>query len=187
MTLAPIETRYKGYRFRSRLEARWAVFFDALGIRWEYEKQGFDLGDGYTYLPDFWLPTIRVWFEVKGAILTREDREKVARLRCYSYPVVVACGNIGEESLTTFGTDLKDSSGGSSEWEDCDWCLCEEHNQWTIDFGLTNSRLFFGHANFEDSAGCCYWPVYKSGTWAAVADAYAAARGARFEHGESPR
>ncbi len=27
-----IETRYKGYRFRSRLEARWAVFFDALSV-----------------------------------------------------------------------------------------------------------------------------------------------------------
>lgn len=25
-----IETEYKGYRFRSRLEARWAVFFDTL-------------------------------------------------------------------------------------------------------------------------------------------------------------
>ena len=52
-----IETVYKGYRFRSRLEARWAVFFDALEIQWEYEPEGFDLGkDGY-YLPDFWLPT----------------------------------------------------------------------------------------------------------------------------------
>jgi hypothetical protein len=40
-----IETRYKGYRFRSRLEARWAVFFDALGVEWEYEKEGFDLGE----------------------------------------------------------------------------------------------------------------------------------------------
>ena len=30
-----IETKYKGFRFRSRLEARWAVFFDALGIEWE--------------------------------------------------------------------------------------------------------------------------------------------------------
>ncbi len=36
-----IETLYKGYRFRSRLEARWAVFFDALGLKWEYEKEGF--------------------------------------------------------------------------------------------------------------------------------------------------
>ena len=33
MKIAAIETKYKGYRFRSRLEARWAVFFDALGIK----------------------------------------------------------------------------------------------------------------------------------------------------------
>jgi len=50
-----IETSYKGYLFRSRLEARWAVFFDALGIVWEYEREGFEL-DGLRYLPDFWLP-----------------------------------------------------------------------------------------------------------------------------------
>lgn len=38
-----IETFYKGYKFRSLLEARWAVFFDALEIKWEYELEGFDL------------------------------------------------------------------------------------------------------------------------------------------------
>lgn len=38
--LKPINTRYKGYLFRSRLEARWAVFLDSLGITWEYEKEG---------------------------------------------------------------------------------------------------------------------------------------------------
>lgn len=48
-----IQTTYKGYRFRSRLEARWAVFFDTLGIRWEYEPEGFELPDGRRYLPDF--------------------------------------------------------------------------------------------------------------------------------------
>lgn len=50
-----IQTKYKGYHFRSRLEARWAVFFDALGIEWEYEPEGFELSDGTRYLPDFWL------------------------------------------------------------------------------------------------------------------------------------
>ena len=53
--LSPIETRYKGYRFRSRLEARWAVFFDSIGVEWEYEKQGYNV-NGTKYLPDFWLP-----------------------------------------------------------------------------------------------------------------------------------
>ena len=61
-----IETRYKGYRFRSRLEARWAVFFDAAGIDWQYEPQGFDLGsDLGAYLPDFYLPASKTWVEIK--------------------------------------------------------------------------------------------------------------------------
>lgn len=51
-----IETHYKGYRFRSRLEARWAVLFDALNIEWEYEKEGYVLKRAGRYLPDFWLP-----------------------------------------------------------------------------------------------------------------------------------
>ena len=35
-----IETVYYGYRFRSRLEARWAGFFDCLGMPYEYEQIG---------------------------------------------------------------------------------------------------------------------------------------------------
>lgn len=60
-----IETRYRDYRFRSRAEARWAVFFDSLGIKYEYEKEGYSLPSG-RYLPDFWLPEAKMWFEVKG-------------------------------------------------------------------------------------------------------------------------
>ncbi len=50
-----IETEYKGYKFRSRLEARWAVFFDIMGIRWEYESEGIVLSNGTPYFPDFYL------------------------------------------------------------------------------------------------------------------------------------
>lgn len=36
-----IDTYYKGYRFRSRLEARWAVFFDAARkARFEHGERG---------------------------------------------------------------------------------------------------------------------------------------------------
>ena len=59
-----IETSYKGHRFRSRLEARWAVFFDAAGIKWIYEQEGFSV-NGKPYLPDFYLPEFG-YFEVKG-------------------------------------------------------------------------------------------------------------------------
>jgi hypothetical protein len=63
----PIETRYAGCRFRSRLEARWAVFFDYLDFKWDYEPEGYDLPSGY-YLPDFLLyedDSQGLWFEVK--------------------------------------------------------------------------------------------------------------------------
>jgi hypothetical protein len=60
-----IETEYRGYRFRSRLEARWAVFFDVLDIEWEYEPEGFDLGNAGYYLPDFYLRGLGTWIEIK--------------------------------------------------------------------------------------------------------------------------
>lgn len=53
MTIKALPTKFKGYTFRSRLEARWAVFFQCAGLDWEYEPEGYDLGDGVYYLPDF--------------------------------------------------------------------------------------------------------------------------------------
>ena len=38
-----IETEYYGHRFRSRIEARWAVFFNAIGLKYEYEIEGFQM------------------------------------------------------------------------------------------------------------------------------------------------
>lgn len=90
MTITPIPTRYAGCWFRSRLEARWAVFLDTLGIRWEYEPQGFEnrltcdcddppemrttpdgsascTGHHKRYLPDFFLSDTQTWVEVKGS------------------------------------------------------------------------------------------------------------------------
>lgn len=65
-----IETRYNGYRFRSRLEARWAVFFDTLGIEYLYEDQGYSIysddGSIINYLPDFYFPELHMFGEVKG-------------------------------------------------------------------------------------------------------------------------
>lgn len=56
---------YKGRHWRSHLEARWAVFFDKLGIVWAYEPQGYKMADGSTYLPDFLLPRHQLWAEVR--------------------------------------------------------------------------------------------------------------------------
>jgi hypothetical protein len=78
-----IETLYAGCRFRSRLESRWAVFFDTLGIQWEYEKEGFVL-EGIKYLPDFWLPEQDCWVEIKGQSPTGDELEKARLLALYT-------------------------------------------------------------------------------------------------------
>lgn len=82
INLKPIETQYNGFRFRSRLEARWAVFFDALGIKYLYEPEGFDLGDELWYLPDFYLPEVDggLWVEVKG-VMDKLSEKKIEKFR----------------------------------------------------------------------------------------------------------
>lgn len=67
MALRVLPTTYAGKRFRSRLEAKWAFFFDQLGILWEYEPDGFQLNDGTRYLPDFYLPKFSrgIYAEIK--------------------------------------------------------------------------------------------------------------------------
>lgn len=93
-TFQAIETRYHGYHFRSRLEARWAVFFDTLGIEYEYEREGYSL-EGIPYLPDFWLPEQEWWVEIKGVAPTPEELDKARLLALYTgKPVYTCSGNI---------------------------------------------------------------------------------------------
>lgn len=123
-SLKPIETRYKGYRFRSRLEARWAVFFDSLGLPYSYELEGFDL-EGVWYLPDFMLPRgfeacpcedsdpdyfSPVWVEIKPASQIQDESatEKARRLAIASgRPVYIFAGEpyIGAYSATMWHVD----------------------------------------------------------------------------------
>jgi hypothetical protein len=51
-----LETQFNGQLFRSRLEARWAIFFWLLKIEYQYEPEGYRLVDGTQYVPDFYLP-----------------------------------------------------------------------------------------------------------------------------------
>lgn len=65
-SIRALPSYWAGQVFRSRTEARWAVFFDLLRIEWFFETEGFRLPDGSCYLPDFWLPDFQLWVEVKG-------------------------------------------------------------------------------------------------------------------------
>jgi hypothetical protein len=85
-----IDTHYKGYKFRSRLEARVAVFLDTLTASWQYEPEGFSLPINGNYLPDFlitslptqskWGYTGQFWLEVKAQSPTKEEQLKLREL-----------------------------------------------------------------------------------------------------------
>lgn len=202
-----IETIYGGYRFRSRLEARWAVFFDAVGLPYDYEKEGFILDDGTKYLPDFWLPSLKMWVEIKPDLVISEYTELDSRhldlttiqqmrsgellnlMRLFrdsqEWPVACIIGQPGKHSIWFFGWDLSDSSGGEYEDDDARWCVA--NGQVTLDVNIASPDR-------EIYADSLYGPCLDHFTLARdhkfilrpIKDALKLARQARFEHGEKP-
>jgi hypothetical protein len=60
-------TNYRGIRMRSKLEASYAKYLDSISEEWLYEPERFFLEElQCTYLPDFYLPRIDTYSEVKG-------------------------------------------------------------------------------------------------------------------------
>ena len=130
-----IETRYGGRFFRSRLEARWSVFFDCLGIRYSYEPDGFGLDSG-AYLPDFWLTDLKFFLEIKGQEPTAEECAKCAELaERREFDALLAVGPPSQ----TFQIHWFDRGGqrdhiytlAQDRFAECGfWLVCEDHSNW---------------------------------------------------------
>jgi hypothetical protein len=56
----------KQYKFRSGWELKTAIYFQNLGIKWEFEKHTFECGPLGLYIPDFYIPLWDKYIEVKG-------------------------------------------------------------------------------------------------------------------------
>ena len=63
---------HQGYRLRSYTELVWARVLDAAEIFYLYEPDLIHVGEGF-YLPDFWLPNVGIYLEVKGKHPTAEE------------------------------------------------------------------------------------------------------------------
>lgn len=124
-----IPTTYKNIRFRSRLEATWAAFFDLLQWSWEYEP--FDLAG---YIPDFVLlfnhrekPIVEVkpviGFDQLERYLPKIAKHKRAALIVGAVPYSVDCEdpNMGiEYYLDT--TEPAEWIHGHAEVVECLFC-----------------------------------------------------------------
>jgi hypothetical protein len=70
-----LPTKYNGVLFRSRTEARWAAYFDMIGLEWQYEPEGYALDCG-NYCPDFYCPEPYDFFvEVKPNRAAMEEKK----------------------------------------------------------------------------------------------------------------
>lgn len=208
MNIKPIETIYKGYKFRSRLEARWAVFFDAAGIKYEYEPEGFDLGNGIYYLPDFYLPEVELrnkkkglWVEVKG-VLNDDDKKKIGlfsgeltwdgKRLVNTYEQQGIAGGIGynpevcsNNPIVCVGA-IPHGFNGSWPWhnedEDFFWTFNHVDGDWYwLDFYKRKDGSVCVCGPDNDYMMDDGWHGFEK-----LNDAYIKARQARFEHGEAP-
>lgn len=95
-TIKPIETVYDGHLFRSRLEARWAVFLNSLKVKYEYEPvcERVEFG-GFlmSYKPDFYLPDLSLWIEIKPSYPDDTALRKAAGW-AENEDIVILWGNI---------------------------------------------------------------------------------------------
>lgn len=194
MAIQPIQTRYHGYKFRSRLEARYAVYFDEMGIQWEYEPQGFVLTNGVCYLPDFYLPELRVWVEIKpNRDIPYSDCQKVARFAHEKEePCLLIVGTPGKQRMYLLDADI-----------DPIFCYATTHEFYLSEFTSEDEAksYLFEWLDEQRLVNFCITPIpcweYKKLEWKILYEhqppyvahkaqsAINKARSARFEFGES--
>ena len=173
-SIKPIETKYNGFRFRSRLEARWAVFFDMIGLKYEYEVEGFEM-NGIRYLPGFYIPSLDRWFEIKGKPLSVYEMKK-----CEEFCFNKDNENIKVSVLVGSPEAVKiDAFAGIMEYV---W-------EWPSEKHPENVRFLAPEELSEKE----YYSRFMHGLWVVhdvteeeLAAAAVAAREARFEFGETP-
>ncbi|SFK92117.1 hypothetical protein SAMN05216275_14138 [Streptosporangium canum] len=211
MIIKAIETHHAGHRFRSRLEARWAVFFDHIGTRWEYEPEGFECSARLTlseesipYLPDFWLPDFNMWGEVKGHL----SEEALTRLLNVAASLSGnnggGCHDNGGNDLVVFGNIPSHSENGGHvptrlhmHKGDLQWSpwMTDGDGAFCSPYGKRIAADVGGDDIYEEARyGLTPEVITQTllrGTWSnsvpvEMRNALQAARSARFEHGEKP-
>tara|TARA_R100000808_G_scaffold24931_1_gene59503 strand:+ start:29211 stop:29804 length:594 start_codon:yes stop_codon:yes gene_type:complete len=188
-----IQTRHGDCFFRSRLEARWSIFLTESEIEWEYEPEGFELNkewygacpEGvppgpYCYLPDFWLPQVSMWAEVKRGWPTPKELAVIGLLAdCTGYSVLILDGKPRADSWF-YGIDGLEFNHGSWDLIVDPLDICEGHKYWTYE-----SRFYSEWGGHAEEAAWNERPQLPDNDWTWRGDfvhqAVTAALSARFE------
>ena len=111
--LRVLPTTYHNIKFRSRLEARWAAYFDMIGVKWQYEPEGYQLDCG-NYCPDFLCEKGSFFVEVKPTEeeceATKNKLRSLARMTGKNVYCVVGPPSLDSQwGCNEEGEDVQDS------------------------------------------------------------------------------
>lgn len=116
-----IRTEYRGVLFMSALEANFAKTMDkVLGIVWSFEPDGVKLPNGENYRPDFWLPHLSTWLEVKGPHNQRIHKPDILARACLHAP---GCELGRPEQVFTRPVSVRSAGCACGFGEDFPWRL----------------------------------------------------------------
>jgi hypothetical protein len=181
MDIHPLETWYQGHRFRSRTEARWAVFLDTLGIPYRYECDGYDLG-GTWYLPDFWLPDQYLWLEIKGKTPIEPEQRLAWLLALESYRLAVVFGGNVWHTTPGYLFVPRDTFHAITP---CFWALCRRCNSLGLHWAIEPSLGAYSNLGFcvchREAGMSSVGHTEEDAQTRRLRAAFRAARQARFE------
>lgn len=153
---------FENTTFRSRAERRAALMLTAMGLEWEYEPSSYQLPNGHMYVPDFWLPKIGTYIEVKsgqraerlhkpGQLQQVFDEQALSHGLTYGLDVFVLwdnemydvrCDNRNSVSYS----DNRDDWCRYGYWERCGQCKTWQYSDTC--YGSTSCRVNGCDGNF---------------------------------------
>jgi len=157
MTIEARPSWYGGTVFRSKLEADWAATLDDWRIVWQYEPETITLPSGVTYIPDFWLPELGIWLEVKGTGVPRiEKAVELGQARACHCEGGCTCQWPGGEFVLIGHPPRK-----FDPWADHD-PETDHRPYWVVERASWNHH---GHPNWSNTNGRTTWLALCGDCW----------------------
>jgi hypothetical protein len=182
MAFKAIPTKYKGIQFRSRLEAKWAAFFDLMNWKWQYEPCDFN-----GWIPDFAIygSEQTTYVEVKPTIVFLPDiANEIDSSGCNAEVLLIGetCPIPGRNTST--GDDvhlgwLRTACGGSKQegtdfsWNDCEFAcydgikigFAEPEQAWYCRIYGTGGKYYRWNDVIENTVSAHWASACNSSQW----------------------
>ena len=142
------EINWNGYRMRSKIEAKWALFFENISVEYFYEPDTIALertdGKITNYLPDYFLPEIGCYIEIKlDKCPTEQECSKCYMLAVQTgKDVFLFYEELGKKNMNGY----KYYATTGAFLPQMRWCQCPRCSA----FGITHMGLVA-----ELPCGCC--------------------------------